>query len=63
LNKKINDCRKNIASFFNANEKEIVFTSGATESLNIIITNIIRLLKKGDEVVVSYGEHSSNLVP
>ncbi|GMO13484.1 MAG: aminotransferase class V-fold PLP-dependent enzyme [Mycoplasmoidaceae bacterium] len=63
VSQKIDQSRKIISSFFNANEKEIVFTSGATESLNLIILNVMKPLKKNDEVIVSYGEHTSNLLP
>jgi selenocysteine lyase/cysteine desulfurase len=52
-----------VAKFFGVEEKEIIFTSGATESLNLVIHNLSNKLKKGDEVVISYGEHSSNLIP
>ncbi|MDR2557310.1 MAG: aminotransferase class V-fold PLP-dependent enzyme [Mycoplasmataceae bacterium] len=63
FNQKIVDARKAIAQFFHAQTNEIIFTSGATESLNLVIFNVIKWLKPHDEVLVSYGEHTSNLLP
>jgi cysteine desulfurase/selenocysteine lyase len=63
LKQKIIDARATIAKHFNAHENEIIFTSGATESLNIIANNLITDLKKGDEVITTYTEHASNLLP
>jgi cysteine desulfurase/selenocysteine lyase len=60
---KLKSCRQNIASFFNAKNNEIIFTSGATDGLNLICQNLINWLKPNDEVLLSYGEHSSNLLP
>jgi len=57
--------RKRIAGFFNArNEREVIFTRGATEAINLIAaswggTNI----GKGDEVLITHMEHHSNIVP
>jgi len=59
----VRNARKNIASFLNCLENEVIFTSGATDGLNLITHNVSQWLKKGDEVVVSYGEHASNLLP
>src|SRR6185369_7824420 len=43
---------------------EIIFTSGATESLNLVAIGWARkFLKKGDIVVTSEMEHHSNIVP
>jgi cysteine desulfurase/selenocysteine lyase len=43
---------------------EVVFTRGATESLNVVALGWGRkFLKKGDEVVLTVLEHHSNLVP
>ena len=43
---------------------ELIFTSGATQSLNLVAESLSRgWLKKGDRVVVTAMEHHSNLVP
>lgn len=45
-------------------EKEIVFTSGTTDSLNKIIFGYFRHhLAKGDQVLLTKSEHASNLLP
>ena len=58
------ESRNYIAEFINAeSEKEIVFTSGTTESINLIANSFSNLLDKGDEVLISSMEHHSNFVP
>lgn len=60
----IEKTRKVIAKFVNCDFKEVVFTSGDTMSLNLIAYSLGRkILKKGDEVVLSYAEHSSDILP
>lgn len=65
VDKKINDARKKVASFINAsNDKEIIFTSGATESLNMIIKGFFsNYLKPGDEILTTKAEHASLILP
>ncbi len=57
--------RKVIAGFINAAEaREIIFTRGTTESINLVAHSFGRmLLSPGDEIVVSAMEHHSNIVP
>lgn len=56
--------REVIAKFINANAKEIVFTSGSTDSLNMIAFGFGRVvLNKGDEVLLTVAEHASNTLP
>lgn len=57
--------RKKIARFIGAaSEKEIIFTRGATESINLVAAAYGRkFIDSGDEVIVSEMEHHSNLVP
>ncbi len=59
------DTRKKAQNLINAKEKsEIVFTSGTTESLNMIILGYCRQhLKKDDEVIITESEHASNILP
>ncbi len=52
-----------VAGFMNANAREeVIWTSGTTESINIITHGMAQLLKAGDEVVVTEMEHHANLV-
>jgi cysteine desulfurase/selenocysteine lyase len=57
--------RAQIASFINAPRKEeVIFTKGTTESINLVASSYGRkVLKKGDEVLITALEHHSNLVP
>ena len=42
---------------------EIIFTSGTTDSINLVANGFTSFLKKGDELLVSAMEHHSNIVP
>ncbi|MEK6974383.1 MAG: cysteine desulfurase [Nanoarchaeota archaeon] len=56
--------RERVRKFINANStKEIIFTKNATESINLVAYSYSRLLKKGDEILLSKMEHHSNIVP
>lgn len=62
---KILNVRKKVAKFINAKSaNEIVFTSGATMSLNMIIEGFFKsYLKSGDEVLTTKSEHASLILP
>lgn len=56
--------RETAAKFIGAEKKEIVFTSGATESLNILaLTLVDQILKPGDVILSSETEHASSVLP
>jgi len=56
--------RETIQRNFNAEHShEIIFTSGSTNSINIVASGYGDILKKGDEIIVSAMEHHSNIVP
>ena len=57
--------RQTVADFIHAKEsREIVFTRGTTESLNLLATSFEHLINnEGDKVLVTAMEHHSNLVP
>ena len=57
--------RDTIKSFINAkNTKEIIFTSGSTESLSMVIYGyFMNKLKPGDEILVTKSEHASVILP
>jgi cysteine desulfurase / selenocysteine lyase len=59
------ESRKKIQAFIGAkSEKEIIFTRGTTESINVVAHSYGGShLKKGDEVLISAMEHHSNIVP
>ena len=59
------DARSKVARFVNAQDsREIIFTRGTTESINLVVNSWGRkFLKPGDEVVISELEHHSNIVP
>ncbi len=57
--------RKTIANYFNIkNSQQLIFTSGTTDSLNIICNGLAKsILKQGDEIILSSYEHHSNILP
>ncbi len=60
----LEQARKRVATFLNApTERDIIFTRGTTESINLVASSYGQLLKRGDEILVSEMEHHSNIVP
>ena len=59
------ETRELVKKFINAKYlEEIVFTSGTTESLNMIVNGFFEpLLEAGDEVLLTTSEHASNILP
>jgi len=56
--------RRKIQKFINAkHDFEVIFTKGTTEGINLISYILTQKLKKDDEIVISYLEHHSNIVP
>tara|TARA_B100000927_G_scaffold158814_1_gene127934 strand:- start:3422 stop:4627 length:1206 start_codon:yes stop_codon:yes gene_type:complete len=56
--------RENLREFINAKSiNEIIFTSGATDSINILANALVNKFKDGGEIVVSELEHHSNYLP
>lgn len=56
--------RRKIQKFINAkHDFEVIFTKGTTEGLNLISYILTQKLKKDDEIIISYLEHHSNIVP
>jgi len=57
--------RKNVSKFINSKStNEIIFTSGTTESINLVAQSYCRpRLKKGKKILISHLEHHSNIVP
>ena len=58
------DTRNIVKEYINAkSSREIVFTSGATDSLNRIAFGYFNYLKEDDEVLLTKSEHASNILP
>lgn len=56
--------REKTRAFINAaSTREVVFTSGTTESINLIAGSLGQDIKAGDEILISHMEHHSNIVP
>jgi cysteine desulfurase / selenocysteine lyase len=57
--------REKVRKFINAKSiEEIIFTRGTTTALNTVAASYGRdNLKEGDEIVISYMEHHSNIIP
>lgn len=56
--------RKKIQKFINAEKDyEVIFTKGTTEGINLIAYSISHLISENDEIIISYLEHHSNIVP
>ena len=57
--------RLKVANFINApSDQEIIFTRGTTEAINLVAHSFVRPgLRAGDEILISWMEHHSNIVP
>ena len=56
--------REKVRGFINAGStKEVIFTRGTTEAINLVAASFGRRLAAGDEVLITWLEHHSNIVP
>ncbi|HSN49933.1 MAG TPA: cysteine desulfurase [Bacteroidales bacterium] len=57
--------RKEVQRFINApNPYEVIFTKGATESINLVASSFgKKFIQKDDEILISVMEHHANFVP
>jgi len=65
LTQRYEQARSQVARWLNAaDDREIVWTRGTTEAINLVANSWLRpRLQPGDEIVVSEAEHHANLVP
>jgi len=62
--KAVERAREQVAAVLNAHPKEIIWTSGATESDNIAVKGIARMYRdKGDHIITQATEHKAVLDP
>jgi cysteine desulfurase len=60
----IKDARRLVAELIGSSEREIIFTSGATESNNLAIKGVARSLRhKGNHIITAATEHKAVLDP
>lgn len=63
-NKLYDDTRKVVAKFINSDSDEVIFTSGTTMSINMVVFGYMeKVLNTGDEVLLTKSEHASNVLP
>jgi len=56
--------REVVRHFLNApSTKEVIWTRGTTEAINLVANGLAPRLKAGDEILVSHMEHHANIVP
>ena len=61
---KYEQARETIQQYIHAKEScEVLFTKGTTDSINLVASSFGETLQKGDEILISYMEHHSNIVP
>ena len=58
------EVRDQVAKFLNAkSRKEIIWTKGTTEAMNLVSSGLSQSWQPGDEIIVSRMEHHANIVP
>ena len=64
IDKEIEKTRELVGKLINCDSKEVVFTSGTTHSINQVAFGFAKkILREGDEILVTRAEHASNLLP
>ena len=64
-NELYDNTRNIVKEFIHCNDsREVIFTSGTTQSINMVVFGYMRKhLKRGDEVLLTLSEHASNVLP
>ena len=56
--------REKVQKFLNApSSRQIIWTRGTTEAINLVANGLAEKLKPGDEILLSQMEHHANIVP
>ena len=55
--------RDKTAKYFNVSNKEIVWTKGATEAINLVSNGLRSRFNQNDTIIISVLEHHANIVP
>lgn len=64
LTERFESARRQTAALIGADEREIIWSKGATESINLVAQSYLRpRLRPGDRILVSEAEHHANLIP
>ena len=60
----LEEARGKVARFINAaTTREVIFTRGTTEAINLVAHGLAERLSPGDEILITVAEHHSNIVP
>lgn len=57
------ETRKYVAKFINCKPKEVVYTKGTTNSLNMLCSMLSNSINENDEIIVSVLDHHSSIMP
>lgn len=61
---RMEEARRRVKNYINAESfEEIIFTSGATESVNLVASSLGELLPEDSEIILTVMEHHANIVP
>ncbi|MEX1232631.1 MAG: cysteine desulfurase family protein [Planctomycetaceae bacterium] len=61
--KGVDNARRQIAELIGTDAERLIFTSGATESNNMVLKGIMRVARPGSHLVINLGEHRSIIDP
>nr|WP_325042618.1 cysteine desulfurase [Pseudoalteromonas sp. T1lg88] len=61
--KSYEEAREKAAKFINCQAKELVWTKGATEAINLVAYGLTHLISENDVILISELEHHANIVP
>jgi len=59
----LENTRKKVAQYINAESEEVIFCKGTTEGINLLASTLSNKLKAGDEILLTSLEHHANYLP